>query len=89
MPQKHEIYGLFYSFSKVFAENVIKNILQEMNLEWTGFETATITSDNVLHKIRMQKRMHIPRKNEQYFYFSLTLKDTEIVPKLLFDATLE
>ena len=25
-----------------------------------------------------------PRKNEQYFYFSLTLKDTEIFPKLLF-----
>ena len=33
MPQKHEIYGIFYSFSKVFAENFIKNILQEMNLE--------------------------------------------------------
>ena len=25
-----------------------------------------------------------PRKSEQYFYFSLTLKDTEIFPKLLF-----
>ena len=31
MPQKHEIYGyFFYSFSKVFAEKYIKNILQEM-----------------------------------------------------------
>ena len=49
MPQKHEIYGIFYSFSKAFAENFIKNILQEMNLEWIEFETATITSDYVLH----------------------------------------
>ena len=30
MPQKHEIYSFFYSFSKVFEENFIKNILQEM-----------------------------------------------------------
>ena len=31
MPQKHEIYEIFYSFSKkVFAENFIKNILLEM-----------------------------------------------------------
>ena len=30
MPQKHEIYGFFYGFSKVFAENFIKNILREM-----------------------------------------------------------
>ena len=28
--------------------------------------------------------MHISRKNEKYFYFSFTLKDTEIFPKLLF-----
>ena len=41
MLQKHEIYGIFYSFSKVFAENFIKNILQEMNLEWIEFETVT------------------------------------------------
>ena len=34
MPQKHEIYGIFNSFLKVFAEIFIKNILQEMNLEW-------------------------------------------------------
>ena len=30
MPQKHEIYGVFYSFSKAFAEEFIKPILQEM-----------------------------------------------------------
>ena len=49
MPQKHEIYGIFYRFSKVFAENFIKNSLQEMNLEWIEFETATITIDYVVH----------------------------------------
>ena len=30
MPQKHEIYVSFYSFSKVFAEKFLQNILQEM-----------------------------------------------------------
>ena len=30
MPQKHEIYGVFYSFSKAFAEEFIKPILQDM-----------------------------------------------------------
>ena len=30
------------------------------------------------------KQMRIHRKNEHYFYFSLTLKDAEIFPKLLF-----
>ena len=61
------------------------------NEEWIEFETATITSDYVLHNhlsislAQLQtKRMHIPRKKEKYFYFSLTLKDTEIFPKLLF-----
>lgn len=61
------------------------------NEEWIEFETATITSDCVVHNHlsisydQLQtKRMHILRQNEQYFYFSLTLKDTEIFPKLLF-----
>ena len=43
--------GFFYSFSKVFAANFIKNILQEMNLEWIEFETATITNDYVYYII--------------------------------------
>ena len=29
-------------------------------------------------------KTNAPQKNEKYFYFSLTLKDTEIFPKLLF-----
>ena len=48
------------------------------NEEWIEFETATITSDYVLYnKLSC-------RQNEQYFYFSLTVKDTEVFPKLLF-----
>ena len=30
MPQKRVIYEIFYSFSKVLAENFVKNILLEM-----------------------------------------------------------
>ena len=30
IPQKHEIYEMFYSFSNVIAENFIKNILLQM-----------------------------------------------------------
>ena len=48
MPQKHEIYGIFYSFSKVFTENFIKNILQEMK-NGLSLRQQTITSDYVLH----------------------------------------
>ena len=55
------------------------------NEEWIEFETATITSDNLLRNFMgisqaqlQTKRMHILRRNERYFYFSLTLKDTEI-----------
>ena len=47
MPQKHEIYRFFYSFSKVFAENFMKKY-STGNEEWIDFETATITSDYVL-----------------------------------------
>ena len=46
MPQKHEIYQIFYIFSKVFAENFIKKY-STGNEEWIEFETATITSDYV------------------------------------------
>ena len=52
MPQKHEIYGFFYSFSKVFAENFIKKY-STGNEEWIEFETATITSGYVLHKLKI------------------------------------
>ena len=43
-----ESMGFFYSSSKVFAENFIKKY-STGNEEWIEFETATITSDYVLH----------------------------------------
>ena len=82
--------GFFTVFRK-FLRKILFKKYSTGNEEWIDFETATITSGYVLHnqlsisKAQLQtKRMHIPRKNEQYFYFSLTLKDTEIFPKLLF-----
>ena len=66
------------------------------NEEWIEFETAKITRDYIVHNhlsisyAQLQtKRMHILRKNEQYFYFSFTLKDTEIFLSYYFEATLE
>ena len=40
--------GFFYSFSKVFAEDIYKKY-STGNGEWIEFETATITSDYVVH----------------------------------------
>ena len=91
MPQKHEIYVSFYSFSNVCAEKFLQNILQEMK---NGMSLRQQQLQVIMYYIIIchehfissvaDKRMHIPRKNEQCFYFSLTLKDTEIFPKLLF-----
>ena len=52
-------------------------------------ETVTVTCDYVVtwafHKLTCrQNKCTYPEKTEQYFYFSLTLKDAEILPKLLF-----
>ena len=56
------------------------------NEEWIESETATIKSDYVLHNEHfigsLADKTNATPKNEQYFYFSLTLKDTEIFPKL-------
>ena len=35
MPQKNEIYGFFYSFSNVFAEKFVENILREIKNGWS------------------------------------------------------
>ena len=82
MPQKHEIYGIFYSFSKAFTENFIKNILQEMKngLSLRQQQLQVI----MLYIITWAFHKLSCRQNEWYFYFVLTLKDTEIFPKLLF-----
>ena len=57
------------------------------NEEWIKSETITITSDYVVLEhftSSLADNTNAPRKNEQYFYFSLTLKDTEIFAKQLF-----
>ena len=46
MPQKHEVCGVFTVFGKFSWKNLLKNIGNE---EWIEFETATITSDYVVH----------------------------------------
>ena len=45
MPLKHEVYGVFTVFRK-FSR---KKILKKYSEEWIEFETATITSDYVVH----------------------------------------
>ena len=57
------------------------------NEEWIKSETVTITRDYVVLEhftSSLANNTNAPRKNEQYFYFSLALKDTEIFAKQLF-----
>ena len=97
MPQKHEICGYFFTVFRRFSrKNIIKDILQEMK---NGLSLRQRQLQVIMYYIitwafhkqyKLQtKRMHIPRKNEQYFYFSLPLKATEIFPSYYFEATLE
>ena len=76
MPQKHEICGyFFYSFSKVFAEKYIKNILHEMKnglslrqqqLQVIMYYIITWT----FHKLTSveTKQMHPEKKNNAFIY---------------------
>ena len=93
MPQKHEIYAyFFFTVFRKFSRKIQINKFSSGNEEWIESETATITSDYVLnnhlswafHKLTCRQNKCTAKKNEQYFYFSLTLKDTEIFPNLLF-----
>ena len=74
--------GFFNRLSKVFAENFIKNILQEMKngLSLRQQQLQVI----MLYIITWAFHKLSCRQNEWYFYFVLTLKDTGIFPKLLF-----
>ena len=89
MPLKHEIYGyFFYICSTVFAEKYMKNILQEMKngLSLRQQQLQVIMYYIItwaFHKLTCRQNKCTPKK-ERYFYSSLTLKDIEIFPKLLF-----
>ena len=82
--------GFFLHFLKVFAENIYK-IYFTGNEEWIESETVTITCDYVVtwvfHRLtcRQNKCTSPEKKNNTLysFYFSLTLRDTEIFLKLL------
>ena len=78
MPQKREIYGVFTVFLKFLGKRYKKySIGNEDGIE---LETAC---NNYISSVADKTNAHAP-KNKQYFYFSLTLKDTETFPKLLF-----
>ena len=82
------LWVFFYIFSKVFAEKYIKNILQEMkNGLSLRQQQLQVIMYNIItwafHTLTCRQKKCTP-KNEPYFYSSLTLKDTEIFPKLLF-----
>ena len=48
MPQKHEIYEIFLQFFERYCGKFYKKC-STRNEEWIKFESATITSDYVLH----------------------------------------
>ena len=48
MPQKNETYEFFLQCFESFGRKIYKNY-STGNEEWIEFETATITSDYVLH----------------------------------------
>ena len=60
------------------------------NEEWIESQKGTIILQvYVLHNhdhfiSSLADKTNAPRKNEQYFYFSSPLEDTDIFPKLLF-----
>ena len=82
----------FFTVFRKFSRKIQINKFSSGNEEWIESETATITSDYVLnnhlswtfHKLTCRQNKCTAKKNEQYLYFSLTLKDTEIFPNLLF-----
>ena len=88
MPQKHEIYQIFYSFSKVFAENFIKNILLEMK---NGLSLRQ-QQLQVIMSVADKTNAHTPQKRTILLFFFNSKRyteDTEIFPSYFFEATLE
>ena len=59
--QKHEIYGYFLPFFKSFRGKMIKKY-SKGNEEWIESETATITSNYVLHNHLSISQAHLQTK---------------------------
>ena len=84
MPLNLKSMGFLLQFFESFRGKINKKY-STGNEEWIKSETATITSDYLEHFISsLLDNKNASRKNEQYFYFSLTLKDREIFSKQLF-----
>ena len=83
--------GLFYSFFESFRGKIYKiYIYSTGNEEWIESKTVTITCDYVItwafHKLtcKQNKCTYTEKTNNILIYFSLTVKDKEIFPKLPF-----
>ena len=87
-----EIYGYFLQFFESFRwKYKLKNILQEvkngLSLRQQQLQVIIyyiITCHEPFISSLADKTNAPPPQNEQYLYFSLTLKNTEVFPKLLF-----
>ena len=89
MPLKHEIYGYFFTFVRQFSrKNTWKIFYRKWRMDWVWDSNnykwlcTTLSLEHFISSLA--DKTNAPRKNERYFYSSLTLKDTEIFPKLLF-----
>ena len=78
MPQKHEIYQIFYIFSKVFAENFIKNILLEMK---NGLSLRQ-QQLQVIMSVADKTNAHTPQKRTILLFFFNSKRYIDF-PKLL------
>ena len=78
MPQKHEIYQIFYIFSKVFAENFIKNILLEMK---NGLSLRQ-QQLQVIMSVVDKTNAHTPQKGTVLLFFFNSKRYIDF-PKLL------
>ena len=70
------LWVFFLQFFESFRGKYIKNILQERKNGLSLRQEHFISS--------LADKTNAPRKNEQYFYVSSPLEDTDIFPKLLF-----
>ena len=78
MPQKHEIYQIFYIFSKVFAEIFLKNILLEMK---NGLSLRQ-QQLQVIMSVVDKTNAHTPQKRTVLLFFFNSKRYIDF-PKLL------
>ena len=89
MPQKHEIYAFFFFFQffecfrgKYKLTNFLREMKNGLSLRQQQLQVIMYCHEHFISSLA--DKTNAPPKSEQYLYFSLTLKDTEIFPNLLF-----